>query len=332
MRDNLFRATVQDIAERNFKLPPTPDQTLSRATLHTVAKLHYEADLSQVEIAKRLGVSTATISRMLQRARAEGIVRIEIRDLASPDALTGDLVAALGLKRAAVVEAPAVGALAALGGALGDLLLETELRAGSVMAVGWGRAIRAVVESGLPQIPGVLVVPATGGMQQHAQHFQVNEFVRLAAEKLGGTAQFVHAPYLPSAVSREAFLSDPVIADSVALWDRIDVAVVGVGLPHRVNSPDASAATSSERALTAAAGDVIRHYFDSHGNLIDWEGEARMIAVSVEQLRRIPLTIGVASGEEKAAAIIGAARSGLISALVTDARTAEAVVAAARAP
>ncbi|TIP99597.1 MAG: sugar-binding transcriptional regulator, partial [Mesorhizobium sp.] len=31
--------------------------------LHTVAKLHYEADMSQVDIARRLGVSTATISR-----------------------------------------------------------------------------------------------------------------------------------------------------------------------------------------------------------------------------------------------------------------------------
>ena len=51
-----------------------------------------------------------------------------------------------------------------------------------------------------------------------------------------------------------------------------------------------------------------------------------MIAVSLRQLRRIPLTIGVAIGEEKAAAIIGAARAGLISALVTDARTAEAIL------
>ncbi len=210
------------------------------------------------------------------------------------------------------------------------MLLDAGLQAGSVLAVGWGRAIRAVVESGLPTIPGVLVVPATGGMQQHAPHFQVNEFVRLAADKLGGTAQFVHAPYLPSSASREVFLADPVIADSVALWDRIDVAVVGVGLPHRTNSPDASAATPSEQALTAAAGDVIRHYFDAEGKLIDWEGEGRMIAVSVEQLRRIPLTIGVASGEEKAAAIIGAARAGLISALVTDARTAAAVVTASQ--
>ena len=50
--------------------------------LHTVAKLHYVSELSQVQIAKQLGLSTATISRLLQRARAEGIVRIEVRELA----------------------------------------------------------------------------------------------------------------------------------------------------------------------------------------------------------------------------------------------------------
>ncbi|WP_425475887.1 sugar-binding transcriptional regulator [Mesorhizobium yinganensis] len=298
----------------------------SRATLHAVAKLHYEGEMSQVDIAKRLGVSTATISRLLQRARAEGIVRIEIRDLAAPDALTSDLIGKLGLKRAAVVEAPSAGILPALADPLGAMLAQAGLHAGSVLAIGWGRAVRAVVEAGLPAIPGVFVVPATGGMQQHQPHFQVNEFVRLAAEQTGGVPHFVHAPYLPSLSSRDAFLADPVIADSTALWDRIDAAVVGVGLPHGANTPDASAATPSEQALVDAAGDVIRHYFDAAGRLIDWEGEDRMIAASPEQLRRAPLVIGVAVGENKAEAIVGAARAGLISAVVTDTRTAEAIL------
>jgi DNA-binding transcriptional regulator LsrR (DeoR family) len=66
--------------------------------LHTVAKLHYESDMSQVQIAKQLGLSTATISRLLQRARAEGIVRIEVRDIFAPDALGAQLAARLGLR------------------------------------------------------------------------------------------------------------------------------------------------------------------------------------------------------------------------------------------
>ncbi len=87
--------------------------------LHTVAKLHYEAEMSQVDIARRLGVSTATISRLLQRARAEGIVRIEVLDLVTPEAVTAQLIEGLGLRDAAVVETPAAGVLTALAAPLG---------------------------------------------------------------------------------------------------------------------------------------------------------------------------------------------------------------------
>ncbi|RWP58303.1 sugar-binding domain-containing protein [Mesorhizobium sp.] len=296
--------------------------------LHTVAKLHYEADMSQVDIARRLGVSTATISRLLQRARAEGIVRIEVLDLATPEGITTQLVEALGLRDAAVIETPSAGALAALAAPLGALLKQAGLTAGKVVAIGWGRAIRQVIQAGLPRIPGVLTVAATGGMQQQAAHFQINEFVRLAAEELGGTPHFIHAPYLPSSELREVFLGDAAIRDSVALWDRTDVAIVGIGLPHAINPPEASAATLSEQALFHAAGDVIRHYFDAEGTLIPWEGEGRMIAMSPAQLRAVPLVIGVAGSPEKAKAVIGAVRARLINALVTDTKTAQAILEA----
>ncbi len=319
---------MQQIAERNFTLSGTPSADgATRAMLHAVAKLHYENDLSQVEIARRLGLSTATISRLLRRARDEGIVRIEVRPLAEPLELRDQLIARLGLRAAAVVDAPAAGILSALAPALGEMLRARDLGEGSVMAIGWGRAVRAVIEAGLPSLPGVVVVSATGGLQQHAPHFQVSEFVRLAAEQMGGVPRFIHAPYLPSAAARPALLEDPVIQRNVALWDRIDVAIVGVGLPHAINSPEASVATSGERALVEAAGDVIRHYFDADGRLIEWDGEARMIAASPAQLRAARLVIGVAAGEDKATSIVGAVKAGFITGLVTDATTAEAILA-----
>ena len=294
--------------------------------LHTVAKLHYEAELSQVSIARQLGVSTATISRLLQRARAEGIVRIEVRDLIAPDTLSVRIAQKLKLRKVSVIEAPASGVAMALAAPLGAMLKAENLGSASVLAVGWGRAVRAVIESGLPPIPGVIVVPATGGMQQQATHFQVNEFVRTAAEQMGGTPHFIHAPYLPSADAHPSFLADPAIRNSVALWDRIDVAIVGVGLPYALNAPEASVATPSEQLLVTAVGDVIRHYFGTEGQPIPWEGEARMIAASPQQLRAARLCIGVAAGESKAVSIIGAARAGLITALVTDVRSAEAIL------
>ena len=102
--------------------------------------------------------------------------------------------------------------------------------------------------------------------------------------------------------------------------------MVGIGLPHMLNPPEASVATASEQSLLTSQGDVIRHYFDSAGRIIHWEGEDRMIAVSPDQLRRARLSIGVAADEAKAGSIIGAARARMVNAVVTDVRTAEVML------
>lgn len=294
--------------------------------LHLVAKMHFEADMSQVDISRQLGVSTATISRLLQRARTEGIVRIEVLDLASSDELGDSLANQLKLTRVAVVDAPPAGALTALAAPLGGMLQAARLAAGSVVAIGWGRAVREVIQAGLPRIPGVLTVAATGGMQQQASHFQVNEFVRLAAEQMGGAPYFIHAPYQPTAELRAALLGDPSIRGGIALWERVDAAIVGIGLPRQASSADTTLGAAGEPDASRAAGDVIRHYYGVDGGPIDWEGESRMFAMTVAQLRRVPLCVGIAASPDKAAAIIGASRAGLINALVTDVATAQAVL------
>ncbi len=294
-----------------------------------MARLHYVSDLSQVKIARQLGLSTATISRLLARARAEGIVRIEVREPARPDALAEAIGARLGLRQVEVADLPpGAGLPGALAAPLSSLLRRAAPAPGSVLALGWGRAIHAVIEEGLPPLPGLEIVAATGGLSQEAPHFQINEFVRSAAEQTGGRAHFIHAPYLAGPGARDLFLADPAIASSVALWDRIDIAVLGVGLPPALAPPEARVATAMEQDLAAVAGDVIRHYFNANGRILHWEGAERLIAVAPRQLAQARLSIGVAAGEAKAGPVIGAARARLISALVTDLRCAEAILQA----
>lgn len=298
--------------------------------MHSVARLHYVADLSQVEIARKLGVSTATISRLLRRARDEGIVRIEVVDFVTPDTLGADLARHLGLRAVRVIDAPANALPAALAAPLGAMLAEAAPRPGAAIAIGWGRAVRAVLGAGLPPLPGTQIVPATGGLQQHEPHFQINEFARQMAEQVGGTPHFLHAPNMATPGVRDLLLADPAIAAVLRIWDRLDIAILGIGLAPSKMPPEASVATAAEHRLVNVAGDVIRHYFDAAGNIIPWEGAARMIAVSPEQLAAARLSIGVASGPAKATAIIGAARARLINALVTDSLTARAIVDSVR--
>jgi DNA-binding transcriptional regulator LsrR (DeoR family) len=304
--------------------PTRPTRTL----LHTVARLHYVSSLPQSEIARRLGLSTATISRLIRRAHEEGIVRIEVRDIATTEEIADELASRLGLRSAVVIETPSeAGTLAALSCPVGRLLRAAGLRQGSVLAIGWGRTVWEVIQAGLPRIPGVITVPASGGMQEPALHFQVNEFIRLAAEQMGGVPKFIHAPYLPSLASRAVFLADPTIREHAALWDHLDVALFGIGLPYPVDlAHGGTASTPVDPILASAAGDVLQHFYDIEGRLIAWEGERRLIAISPSQLRQVPLAMGVAASPEKAPGILGAARARLINVLVTDTRTAQAAL------
>ncbi len=322
----MLRRAVIYFKEVDLSDPAGQEPGSSRALLHTVAKLYYLSNIPQNEIARQLGLSTATISRLLKRAREDGIVQIEVRELVGPEELAHDLEKRLGLKRVIVADVPEANAVTLLAGAVSTCLIDAELHPGSVVAIGWGRAVRDIIQAGLQRIPGVVTVPANGGMQETAEHFQINEFVRLAAEQMGGTPRFLHAPYLPSAALRQAFLSDASSRETIALWDKVEAALVGIGLPHVSPTPGQLGVTPDERLLTSAVGDVIRHYFDIHGQMVPWDGADRLIALSVEQLREIPSVIGVAVSAAKAAAIIGAARSRLINILVTDVRTALAVL------
>jgi DNA-binding transcriptional regulator LsrR (DeoR family) len=300
----------------------------SRTLLHTVAKMHYVSDMPQVEIARRLDLSTATVSRLIKRAREEGIVRIEVRELAAEDAIASELASRLGLQQAIVVDSTHDGGgIAALAAPVHALLQTLGLGADSVMAIGWGRTVWEVVRSGMPRLPGVTLVPCSGGLDELAQHYQVNEFLRVTAEQTGGVPRFIHAPYLPADRLREFIVADKATARNLELWDRIDVALVGIGPPYAAE-PAVGGPTSAPRdpGLATAAGDVLRHYYDAEGRPLTWAGESRLLAVTPDQLRRTPVVIGAAASRAKAASILGAARARLVNVLVTDLRAAEAVL------
>jgi DNA-binding transcriptional regulator LsrR (DeoR family) len=119
-----------------------PSAPSTRSLLHTVAKLHYLQDMPQVEISRLLQLSTATVSRLLKRAREDGIVRIEVRDPELGHEVGLRLAAALGLKQAIVIDAP-VGAasMACLAEPVGQVLEAAGLTPHSVVGLGWGRTV-----------------------------------------------------------------------------------------------------------------------------------------------------------------------------------------------
>ena len=303
------------------------------ASLLTAAELYYQDHLSQQQIADRLGISRSTVSRMLQDARAQGIVRIEIKRPLPASELAGELESALALRRVVVVPTAPLGELQSLVGPTLGEIERLALRPGDAMAISWGATMWEIAQSRrFPSLRGVCLVPAIAGLDQIDVRFQTNEIARRIADASGADVRFVHSPALPSDELRRSLLADPEASGRLALWDRLKAALVGIGPPPgaALNGPGHVVAGAVD--LDQAVGDVLWRYFDIHGKQTPFEGEERLLGVSPAQLRNTGTVIAVAAGAAKGGSIVGAARAGLIDVLVTDATTAAAAIGQLDAP
>jgi len=75
-----------------------------------------------------------------------------------------------------------------------------------------------------------------------------------------------------------------------------------------------------------AVGEFLTYCFDSDGNFCQTETLNRTIAIPLEVIKKIPCSIGIAVGSQKAMAVLGAVRAGLINTLITDTTTARTLL------
>ena len=301
------------------------------------ARLYYKDSLTQQQVAQELGVSRPTVSRLLTQARKEGIVRITVVDtFATFEELETSLTSAFHLRQAVVVAGE---------GASGELLrrrlglataeyLCSALNDGDLVGMGWGRTLHAVVEVlDTERQVDIQVFPLLGGLGQLSPSFQVNHLARRLAEAFGGNWLALYAP---------AFVSDPStcqalfqVADVEAVlqsWPQLDVVMVGIGHFALQRQSSMFFADYMDDALfleleqRGAVGDLCGRFFDAQGQ--QCIVEPGVVGISLEQLKALDHVVGVAGGEEKVAAILGALRGEYLNVLVTDTVTARAVLEA----
>jgi deoxyribonucleoside regulator len=300
--------------------------------LAQIALWYYEDGLDQAAIAERINRSRSMVSRLLDQARASGLVEVKVHyPLRTSTALERQLCAEFGLVSAHVlVEPPDDYALLLKRlGELGARCLQEALRPGVVIGVSWGTAVHSVV-SAMPtlRVPGATVVQLIGAVGRGDPLVDGAELGRWLAQKLQASFRFLSAPLLVEDEAVAAALRrERSIEETLATAARADVAVIGIGTPHPELSSLLRAGYLTQAELESlmaqgVVGDVVAHQFDQEGQWMDIPANRRTISLDAESLRRIPRVIAVSGGAGKARAILAGLRGRYCTCLVTDARTA----------
>jgi DNA-binding transcriptional regulator LsrR (DeoR family) len=297
---------------------------------------YYVENMTQADIAKRLGINRVRVNRLLAQCLEDGIVQIRINTpLAACVALEERLRRRFGLAEAVVVPAPAdeLYIRQALAMAAGTLISDRIGQVGSI-GIGWGRTLRMSLQFMQRRAqPGLKVVSLIGGLTR-ASVMNTYDTAAHMADLFGAVCFYIAGPaFTDSEATRDLFLAQPMLQDVVAEAKAVDLAVVSVGaLGHNTTMQQLGLVSDAEIVSlrqAGAVGDLLAHWIDRDGKVVDHPINRRVLAIGPEDLRNVPSVVLVSGGLDKVEVIRAALRGGYVNMLVVDESTAAAVLAKA---
>lgn len=306
--------------------------------LYRVAYDYYVNKKLQREIAKELNVSRVQVSKYLSKAEEVGIVRIEVVrpqvDSTSLQDLRKRFKESFALQD--VLISPSYGNLKSLQDTLHSMaeeyIFSTFNETPMTVGLGWGSTIYSFVASEFSESRrSWRILPLTGGSTLiSSKYFNINHIAHTFAEKLGASAQLVYLPLIVDPSNEELMRESSDYKHISDMWSNLDLIICSVGysIPR---SPLFRQGLIGEEYIEKlkreqVVGDILTHYFDEKGEMVDLGVENSMINISVEQIASAKTKLIIAYGKDKIKSILGGMRSGLIDVLVTDAETAEKVL------
>lgn len=302
-----------------------------------VAQMYYIDGMKQEEIAKELQISRSLISMILTAAKDVGIVEINIRDpLVNNDELSKEYERTFGLKKCSIVPT-AVQDSSNLRKLITQRAIDVfnqEVDSQFNVGIAWGRTCYEFISNYKSDriLKEINIIPLIGGSSQNAHYFQLNEMVRLFAEKISGEPNFIHAPAINSSFEeKEFFVNSSSMQPILEKWANIDIVISGIGTLPDMNNSDretymGEAEIYKQLDKGEAVGDICARYFNIKGEFIKDAAYDRILGIPIEDLKKSKTIICVASGVEKVNSILGALRTNIVDIFVTDEQTAKAVL------
>ncbi|MGP6189040.1 MAG: sugar-binding transcriptional regulator [Vulcanimicrobiaceae bacterium] len=295
------------------------------------AQLYYNGDFTQEQVAAYLTISRPWVSRLLKRARELGIVSIVVEPSAErPLGLELLLARALGVSRCLIASGLQLAETAALAASY----LAERLRDGDVLGLAWGKTLAATVGAFEPpaRIPAaVRCVALIGGASAVRPEIDADRLVSSLAQKLQAASNVLNAPaFVENHEVQVLLMKEPGIRATLELAESTTIALMCIGGMRDSTIRELGTLSQQEFAeleTLGAVGDVCQWFFDREGKHILSGPAQRMISADLALIReRARERIAVAIGPARVKAIVGAARGGWYTTLVTNLSTARALL------
>lgn len=296
-----------------------------------IAILYYLEDLTQVAIAKKFNISRVTVSKYLDKAVKEKIVKIEISsENADLYLLEREMEKKFNLIDCKIFpdyDNEDIYALE-LGKSL-DSFLKKHLKNNSIIGIGWGTTLKKAVDSieNRKKNSNIKIIPMIGSLGQTHSDLHTNYISKILAEKLGGQSYLIHAPAVfDNPKTKEVYEKETFQKEILKLWEKIDIAI----LTMAELQPNISLFKYSnlDKNLISylkeleVIGDVNMVFINNEGKVINSKFDNRILRTPVDNLKKINIRVGLAYGDKKTNIIKAALKGNLINALITNEKNA----------
>ncbi len=305
---------------------------------YQAASMYYVQGETMDTIARQLGTSRSTVSRLLKQARESGIVQISVSNPTSPHSNVARILEKKFKIRTTIVTVKSgtsdqyrLAQVARIAGQLVSQMVQDSM----VIGIAWGTTLDTVVQYLIPrEVFGTIVVQMNGAANQQTTGIPyVGSIITRVAEAFG--SQIVHFPvpaFFDYNANRDSMFKERSVRAVRDLQQRVDLAIFGVGSPvgtmpshvYRAGYLDESDVLQLRK--DRVVGDVNTVFLREDGSWADIALNSRASGLNPNELRQIPRRLCVVAGSSKAHALLGALRAGVVTDLVIDEMAARSVV------
>lgn len=302
--------------------------------------LYYIDDMNQQEISEHIGISRASVSRMLKMGKDTGVVKVEIKNPVNLN--YGDLERKLEskfhLKEVIITDSSPLDSKEEKQSRINAEALHYLSRLfkeGEYIGVSMGSTLYGVATANVEaeECISCTFIPVIGGIgsnQSNTKSIHANDIASHFANKFKGKSIQFFAPALFSDIDvMKGFMKETTALEVTKYYPKLTTLVMGIGIPKNTKSTLVQNNYIEAQKLqnfvdAGAVGDISLKFFDDQGNTEPFkEFNERVSGLLTSQTRQIKNRVVIATETEKAKAVRGAIKGGFINILITDAECAE---------